>query len=170
MEVGIVGGLGIVSKDTPSRLSLPSDTYISYLGIDNRIYSSEGNLCILCMIRDYGVFIEYRYVADKINMKLRKGHDLETSISLVLDEIIKRGSVLYGCTCADFKYRYQYLATSRNDLTHMLNPTLDPALQTNPKNKGLLCKHLSYLFKNVHKLINDNRDDIIYEISLYHTN
>ena len=101
-------------------------------------------------------------------MKLNKGHNLYTAIDLVLNEIIKRGSVRYGCTCKDFIYRFQYIATKKDDLTHMLSPTLEPAKHTNPDNKGLLCKHLSYIFKNVHKLILDNKDDIIYEISLYH--
>jgi hypothetical protein len=57
------------------------------------------------------------------------------------------------CSCPNFKYRYQYI-NSQLDTVIRTKPEDRPAKIRNPKELGLICKHLNYTLK----MISDNKN------------
>lgn len=65
----------------------------------------------------------------------------------IVAEAIKENDVEVFCDCEDFQYRFAYTATLKN-YNVPGREEKRPAKETNPRNKGALCKHLVCTFNN----------------------
>lgn len=91
---------------------------------------------------NYEVDILFEGILDDIKHEIQvNGNKLEYKVIYrALIKAINRQDLLISCTCADFKYRFQYWATkNKYNAGHM---QLVPAKITNPNDsKGSGCKH-----------------------------
>jgi hypothetical protein len=74
------------------------------------------------------------------------------SVIRALNRAIDDTDILVDCTCADFRYRFAYVATKYG--YKFGQPETRPSKKTNPNDKlGATCKHLSALLSNKRWLV-----------------
>lgn len=83
-------------------------------------------------------------LSDLSILKQEKGTRTE-KIKLALD-----GDIKVDCQCADFQYRYRYVASEYGATTKREKR---PTNITNPNYDGSLCKHLDFLLRNIDSFI-----------------
>lgn len=91
----------------------------------------------------YTVTVVFDGICKDIQRELKKNeYKLEFKVIYkALVRAIRNQNMFIGCTCSDFKYRFQYFATKEK--FNALQAQLVPALQTNPDNdQGAGCKHI----------------------------
>ena len=91
----------------------------------------------------YTVTILFDGICKDIQRELKK-NDYNLEFKVIYKAIvraIKNQSMFIGCTCKDYKFRFQYIATKER--YNALQAQLVPATQTNPNNdQGAGCKHI----------------------------
>ena len=91
----------------------------------------------------YTVTILFDGIWKDIQRELKK-NDYKLEFKVIYKAIvraIKNQSMFIGCTCKDYKFRFQYIATKER--YNALQAQLVPATQTNPNNdQGAGCKHI----------------------------
>ena len=91
----------------------------------------------------YTVTILFDGICKDIQRELKK-NDYNLEFKVIYKAIvraIKNQNMFIGCTCKDYKYRFQYIATKER--YNALQAQLVPATQTNPNNdQGAGCKHI----------------------------
>ena len=125
----------------------------------------------------YTVTILFDGICKDIQRELKKNnYNLEFKVIYkAIVRAIKNQNMFIGCTCKDYKFRFQYIATKER--YNALQAQLVPATQTNPNNdQGAGCKqilkvlddlswamqlatalnnYILYMKKNKQKLFND---------------
>ena len=91
----------------------------------------------------YTVTILFDGICKDIQRELKK-NDYNLEFKVIYKAIvraIKNQNMFIGCTCKDYKFRFQYIATKER--YNALQAQLVPATQTNPNNdQGAGCKHI----------------------------
>ena len=91
----------------------------------------------------YTVTILFDGICKEIQRELKK-NDYNLEFKVIYKAIvraIKNQNMFIGCTCKDYKFRFQYIATKER--YNALQAQLVPATQTNPNNdQGAGCKHI----------------------------
>ena len=91
----------------------------------------------------YTVTILFDGICKDIQRELKK-NDYNLEFKVIYKAIvraIKNQNMFIGCTCKDYKFRFQYIATKER--YNALQAQLIPATQTNPNNdQGAGCKHI----------------------------
>ena len=91
----------------------------------------------------YTVTILFDGICKDIQRELKK-NDYNFEFKVIYKAIvraIKNQNMFIGCTCKDYKFRFQYIATKER--YNALQAQLVPATQTNPNNdQGAGCKHI----------------------------
>ena len=91
----------------------------------------------------YTVTILFDGICKDIQRELKK-NDYNLEFKVIYKAIvraIKNQNMFIGCTCKDYKFRFQYVATKER--YNALQAQLVPATQTNPNNdQGAGCKHI----------------------------
>ena len=91
----------------------------------------------------YTVTILFDGICKDIQRELKK-NDYNLEFKVIYKAIvraIKNQNMFIGCTCKDYKFRFQYIATKER--YNALQAQLVPATQTNPNNdQGAVCKHI----------------------------
>lgn len=91
----------------------------------------------------YTVTILFDGICKDIQRELKK-NDYNLEFKVIYKAIvraIKNQNMFIGCTCKDYKFRFQYIATKEK--YNALQAQLVPATQTNPNNdQGAGCKHI----------------------------
>ena len=91
----------------------------------------------------YTVTILFDGICKDIQRELKK-NDYSLEFKVIYKAIvraIKNQNMFIGCTCKDYKFRFQYIATKER--YNALQAQLVPATQTNPNNdQGAGCKHI----------------------------
>ena len=91
----------------------------------------------------YTVTILFDGICKDIQRELKK-NDYNLEFKVIYKAIvraIKNQSMFIGCTCKDYKFRFQYIATKER--YNALQAQLVSATQTNPNNdQGAGCKHI----------------------------
>ena len=76
-----------------------------------------------------------------------KGKKLDKNIiEKVLTEAFESDDLWIDCTCPDFRYRFAYAATKHDHKA--MKPETRPSKITNPKARGIGCKHLIKVLSN----------------------
>ncbi len=91
----------------------------------------------------YTVTILFDGICKDIQRELKKNnYNLEFKVIYkAIVRAIKNQNMFIGCTCKDYKFRFQYIATKER--YNALQAQLVPATQTNPNNdQGAGCKHI----------------------------
>ena len=91
----------------------------------------------------YTVTILFDGICKDIQRELKKNnYKLEFKVIYkAIVRAIKNQNMFIGCTCKDYKFRFQYIATKER--YNALQAQLVPATQTNPNNdQGAGCKHI----------------------------
>ena len=91
----------------------------------------------------YAVTILFDGICKDIQRELKKNnYNLEFKVIYkAIVRAIKNQNMFIGCTCKDYKFRFQYIATKER--YNALQAQLVPATQTNPNNdQGAGCKHI----------------------------
>ena len=91
----------------------------------------------------YTVTILFDGICKDIQRELKKNnYNLEFKVIYkAIVRAIKNQNMIIGCTCKDYKFRFQYIATKER--YNALQAQLVPATQTNPNNdQGAGCKHI----------------------------
>ena len=99
---------------------------------------------------DYSVEILFEGICDKLKDELkRNNYKLEYKIVYrAIVNAINSADILVACTCADWKYRQSYAATTGQ--YNAGRPELRPAKITNPGDtKGAGCKHVMNVLGNL---------------------
>ena len=130
-------------KDTPDKFKRRTDSgddwKLERVGLLELQVTDD--LYLYFKVKDYRVSIrilKYKLILEQyLNGKFK--NDQAKAIKKSLDYALRHNHLQVACECADFKYRYAYMATKKGygfdtDETR-------PAKVTNPKNKGGLCKH-----------------------------
>lgn len=91
----------------------------------------------------YTVTVLFDGICKDIQRELKK-NDYNLEFKVIYKAIvraIKNQNMFIGCTCKDYKFRFQYIATKER--YNALQAQLVPATQTNPNNdQGAGCKHI----------------------------
>ena len=91
----------------------------------------------------YTVTILFDGICKDIQRELKK-NDYNLEFKVIYKAIVralKNQNMFIGCTCKDYKFRFQYIATKER--YNALQAQLVPATQTNPNNdQGAGCKHI----------------------------
>ena len=91
----------------------------------------------------YTVTILFDGICKDIQRELKK-NDYNLEFKVIYKAIvraIKNQNMFIGCTCKDYKFRFQYIATKER--YNALQAQLVPATQTNPNDdQGAGCKHI----------------------------
>ena len=91
----------------------------------------------------YTVTVLFDGICKDIQRELKKNnYKLEFKVIYkAIVRAIKNQNMFIGCTCKDYKFRFQYIATKER--YNALQAQLVPATQTNPNNdQGAGCKHI----------------------------
>lgn len=130
-------------KDTPDRFKRRTDAgddwKLERVGLleltvsnDLYLYFRVKNYRVSVRILDYKPILE-QYLRGKFK------NDVNKAIRKSLDAALRRNHIQTACECADFKYRFAYMATKKG--YGFDTDENRPAKITNPKNKGGICKH-----------------------------
>lgn len=130
-------------KQTPDRYKRRSDSgdnwSLERAGLLELTITDD--LYLYFKVNDYRVglrIIDYKPVLFQyINGKYK--NDRQKAIEKSIKHALNYNQTQVACTCADFKYRFAYMATVKKYALDMREDR--PALITNPKNHGGLCKH-----------------------------
>ena len=91
----------------------------------------------------YTVTVLFDGICKDIQRELKK-NDYNLEFKVIYKAIvraIKNQNMFIGCTCKDYKFRFQYIATKER--YNALQAQLVPATQTNPNDdQGAGCKHI----------------------------
>lgn len=104
---------------------------------------------------DYEVEVLFDGIATNIQRQVKLNNNkLEYKcIYRAIIDAINKSDIYVGCSCPDFKYRFQYWASKGR--YNSMAPQLVPANTTNPNNsKGTGCKHILSVLANLEWAMN----------------
>lgn len=132
-----------VKKESPDRFKRRTDAgddwKLERVGLLELTVSND--LYLYFRVKNYRVSVRilgYKQVLEQyLNGKFK--NDVTKAIKKSLDAALRKNHIQIACECADFKYRFAYMATKKG--YGFDTDENRPAKVTNPKNKGGLCKH-----------------------------
>lgn len=130
-------------KDTPDKFKRRTDSgenwKLERVGLLELTVSDD--LYLYFKVKDYRVSLRIMNYKPLLQQYLQGKYksDVNKAIRKSLDAALRRNHVQVACSCSDFKYRYAYMATQKG--YGFDTDENRPALITNPKNKGGICKH-----------------------------
>lgn len=151
--IGSKGGLNLAKLETPDRYDRSSGYKAKIRGVRITEFKKYGSLNVSLIVGNYNVYVEYENFKYLLESKLRKGIDLKLAVSQVVNYLSTKSTVRVFCSCADFTYRYKYLATKRGYLNHATNQEKRYPEVRNPNLKGFACKHVIAALNNSKKIL-----------------
>lgn len=121
----------------------------SIVDIDTSMLLRDDTITITCNVGKYYDTIQLMDVLIWIQMESERNPNNQVNtkaITAALMEAIDALEIKVNCTCADFSYRFSYLATQLD--YKYGKPENRPADITNPHNYGSMCKHLISMLSN----------------------
>lgn len=106
-------------------------------------YHTTGNFSLLLKVGDYQVILELFDLKKYVDEMYPEGIPGRNSAQNLLIGAIDTLDLGVFCTCADFKYRFHYVATEWDSMPTGIKGQATPAKITNPGEEGMLCKHLT---------------------------
>lgn len=133
-----------------SRLQV-KDVSIDRLGLLEIQYLDQPDLEIFFDVGEYRVVVSLLNFMNNLRKDyqrnyetIRKSKTVDQAIRQLTENAFNRamtkGDIKINCSCPDFRYRYSYVATTKN--YKYGDPENRPAVRTNPKNQGSACKHI----------------------------
>lgn len=142
-------------KDTPERVDRSRELKYEFTNFDESSLEKDYTANFLGRVTGgdeaHYTRVSIQQILENVRFFLLK-HDKQISdltnadAVSILAQSVKENDLNVHCDCGDFKYRFSYSATIKGyDLRDYKE--LRPARQTNPHNKGALCKHLITTFR-----------------------
>lgn len=167
-EITKAGLLFIFKKDTPDRFRRRLKVSVSSIS-DINFYRlrDEGVLEFTIDVVGhrgtiYSVTIEMNEFVKILREAVENQKPLYRAVERAIRNCLNRADIKVNCTCPDFIYRFAYVATIKQFKSGQ--PELRPALQTNPDNKGSVCKHIARVLMGTDKWIRPLRKRLLVEI------
>lgn len=121
----------------------------SIVDIDITSVFTTNCLRVTCRVGDYWDTVEMQNILYWIQVEAEKNptYQINTKgVTAAIMNSIDGMDIKVDCTCADFKYRFAYLATKLG--YKYGKPENRPAKITNPNDYGSICKHLISMLSN----------------------
>lgn len=160
--IGVKGGLRLIDHDHPERARRARYYNATILSWRRTEFNKYGSLNLKIRVGTHIVYIEYLNFKPQLDYAFKRfKKDLYKAVDYVINWMMKKGSIRFGCTCPDFTYRFKYLVTKRGLLAHNLKPERRPSRITNPNEEGLACKHVYACWKNSRMILEQAIDVIM---------
>jgi len=136
-----------VKRDTKTRFRKRLDYSMEDVRVSDPGELYRGDFRAHFTIGDYEATIALEGFLDVLKRHLSPGDsDKYDRIRKALSEAVNETELHVHCTCDDFRYRFQYMATRGNYLaTPPGQPENRPPDIRNPEREGAVCKHLAHL-------------------------
>lgn len=143
------------SKDTPERVDRSKSLSYTFVDFVEKSLEEEYSAKFLGKVtggaESHTTRISVQQILENVRFFLLKNDkqisDLTNADAVsIIAQAVRENDLNVHCDCGDFQYRFSYSATIKGyDIKDYKE--LRPARQTNPHNKGALCKHLLTSFR-----------------------
>lgn len=132
-------------RDDPARYARRTDSKEDWklyrIGVIE-LYETD-DLVLYFLVKGYRVsvrLIDFKPILDFVLDHYKYKDDIKSAVDYAVRFCYKHNDVDVDCECADFKYRFAYMATKKD--YKFGDPEDRPATKRNPKDKVGLCKHI----------------------------